>query len=70
MIKLNINIDVLLILALIVVFVTTVSYLGKYNVCDHGLCKIYDNYNTYTFNILLYLLIIIAVLIALYYLFL
>ena len=70
MINLNINIDMLLILALIIVFITTVSFLGKYNVCDHGLCKIYDNYHEYTFSILLYLLIIIAVLIALYYFFL
>lgn len=62
-----INMDILLILALIFIFLITVSYLGKYNVCEYGLCKIYDNYNNYTLNYLIYSLIAIAVLICLLY---
>jgi len=67
MINLNINIDMLLIVALIIIFIITVSYLGKYNICDHGLCKIYDTINIFTFDILLYFLIIISIVLILFY---
>lgn len=65
----DLNINLLLILALIFVFLITISFLSKYNICDNGLCNIYDNYQTHTINYLIYFLILIFILIIIWYLF-
>lgn len=64
---LDLNIDLLLVLALIFVFLITVAFLSKYNICNNGLCKIYDEDQTYTTNFFIFFLVFICLIIIIWY---
>ena len=60
--------DILLIIAVIFIFLVTIIFLEKNNICDQGLCAIYDNSFFAITNYLVYFILgIILIVIALYY---
>lgn len=56
------DINILLIIALIFIFLIAIMYLEKNNLCDQGLCTLYDNYFFSSTNYIIYFLISITML--------
>ncbi len=58
----DVNIDVAMIMTGVIVFIITVVYLNTFNICDQGLCKIYDQWSG---NFIIWMMALVFVLTSL-----
>jgi hypothetical protein len=64
---LDLNIDFLVILGLIFIILIIIAYLGRQNICNYGLCKLYDMHFETTIGYLISFLFVIFIVILIYY---